>query len=55
MGEQEKYKNLLKKVIKETEDHKIKSTEEMVRALVNELGNSSMPSAAGGKSQSFAE
>ncbi|WP_010647640.1 hypothetical protein [Oceanobacillus massiliensis] len=37
MVEQEQYKNMLKRMISETEDCKIRSSEEMIRMLVNEL------------------
>ncbi|MBY7144123.1 hypothetical protein KFZ56_13910 [Virgibacillus sp. NKC19-3] len=37
MSEQEKYKNMLKKLIDETESHKIRSSKELVQSLVNEL------------------
>lgn len=39
MGEQERYKRILKKVIDETENKKIKTAEELIRTLVNELSN----------------
>lgn len=35
--EQEQYKRLLKKVIRETESLKIQSSEELIQALVQEL------------------
>ncbi|WP_198020896.1 hypothetical protein [Virgibacillus alimentarius] len=38
MGEQEQYKKILKKIIKETESFKIQSSEELIQSLVNELG-----------------
>lgn len=37
MKEQEQYKNLLKKLINETENFKIQSSEELIQTLVNEL------------------
>lgn len=40
MSEQEKYKNMLRRVIEETESHKIKSSQELVQTLVSELTNS---------------
>lgn len=39
MGEQEKYKNILKKVIDETENHRIQSSEELIQLLIHELKN----------------
>ncbi|MFC3041513.1 hypothetical protein ACFOGI_14805 [Virgibacillus xinjiangensis] len=39
MGEQERYKHLLKKVIDETENSKIKSSQELVQTLIRELSN----------------
>lgn len=42
MGEQEKYKRLLKNLIDETENHKIKSAEELIQKLVKELGNTQL-------------
>ncbi|CDQ38989.1 MULTISPECIES: hypothetical protein [Virgibacillus] len=53
MGEQEKYKNLLRKVIQETENHKIQTSEEMVKALVHELGNNQLTKLP--QQQSFAD
>lgn len=41
MGEQEAYKRLLKKVIDETENDKIKSTEELIQKLISELTTNS--------------
>ncbi|HLR65647.1 hypothetical protein [Virgibacillus alimentarius] len=38
MGEQEQYKKILKKIIKETESFKIQSSEELIQSLVHELG-----------------
>ncbi|MFD1849033.1 hypothetical protein [Oceanobacillus bengalensis] len=37
MGEQEKYKKMLKEVIDETESRKINSAEELIQKLVREL------------------
>lgn len=37
MGEQERYKNMLKKIIDETESEKIQTSEELIRTLVQEL------------------
>ncbi|SFD97104.1 hypothetical protein SAMN05216238_106221 [Lentibacillus persicus] len=37
MAEQERYKYLMEKLIKETESSKIQSAEELVQKLVNEL------------------
>jgi len=37
MGEQERYKQVLSKVIDDTENHKIQSAEELVQILKNEL------------------
>ncbi|MCM3740239.1 hypothetical protein M3210_08150 [Oceanobacillus luteolus] len=39
MGEQERYKNMLKKVIDATENEKIQTSEDLIRTLVNELTN----------------
>ncbi|WP_165769038.1 hypothetical protein [Virgibacillus profundi] len=39
MGEQEKYKKMLKKVIDETESYKIQSSEELIQMLIKELTN----------------
>lgn len=39
MGEQEKYKRILKKVIDATESKKIQTSEELIQTLVNELTN----------------
>lgn len=39
MVEQERYKNMLKKVIDETESEKIQTSEELIRTLVKELTN----------------
>ena len=39
MGEQERYKNMLKKLITETENEKIQSTEELIQMLISELKN----------------
>ncbi|MBU5267163.1 hypothetical protein [Virgibacillus proomii] len=46
MGEQEKYKNLLRKVIQETENHKIQTSEEMVKTLIKELQSSALGNTA---------
>ncbi|WP_198029983.1 hypothetical protein [Oceanobacillus manasiensis] len=37
MVEQEKFKLMLSKVIHETENHHIKSSQEMIQTLINEL------------------
>lgn len=37
MVEQEQYKNMLKKVIHETESFKIQSSEELIKKLIDEL------------------
>jgi len=37
LGEQEKYKRMLKKVIDETESQKINSTDELIQRLIYEL------------------
>ncbi len=37
MAEQERYKRLMKKLIQETEDSKINSTEELVQKIIQEL------------------
>ena len=42
MGEQEKYKMLLERVIRDTETDKIKTTEEAIRRLVDELTRSNV-------------
>ncbi|MFC2947272.1 hypothetical protein [Virgibacillus sediminis] len=39
MGEQERYKNLLRRVIDETENYKIKSSQELIQTLIKELSN----------------
>lgn len=39
MREQEKYKHMMKKVIDQTENHKIQSSEELIQLLINELTN----------------
>lgn len=44
MGEQEKYKKLLKKVIRETENQNIKSSQEMINTLIKELRSSTITS-----------
>ncbi|WP_176555884.1 hypothetical protein [Virgibacillus ndiopensis] len=41
MGEQERYKKMLKKMIDETENFKIQSSEELIQALIYELKESS--------------
>lgn len=46
MGEQEKYKNLLRKVIQETENHKIQTSEEMVKTLIKELQSNALGNTA---------
>lgn len=40
MKEQEKLTNMLQKLIKETEACKIKTSDEMIQALIHELNNS---------------
>lgn len=40
MHEQEKYKNMLKKMIDETENHKIQTSEELIQLLISEIKNS---------------
>ncbi|MFD2629181.1 hypothetical protein [Oceanobacillus kapialis] len=37
MLEQEKFKTMLKKVIQDTENQNIQSSQEMIQALINEL------------------
>ncbi|GAB4072964.1 hypothetical protein GCM10028778_06240 [Barrientosiimonas marina] len=37
MADQEQYKNLMQKMIQETENHRIQSAEEMIQKLVSEL------------------
>ncbi|HLR62359.1 MAG TPA: hypothetical protein VK097_07945 [Lentibacillus sp.] len=37
MAEQERYKNLMEKLIKETENAKIQTAEELIQKLVSEL------------------
>lgn len=44
MKEQEKYKNMLKKVIAATEDNKIKTTDEVIQTLIYELTHRPMNS-----------
>ncbi|GGB55188.1 hypothetical protein GCM10011409_36000 [Lentibacillus populi] len=44
MGDQEKYKLMLKKLIEQTENFKIQSSEELIQALVNELRSDSFSS-----------
>lgn len=39
MGEQEKFKKVLKKMIDETEKNNIRSAEELLRQLVQELSS----------------
>ncbi|MGP4105590.1 hypothetical protein [Virgibacillus sp. L01] len=39
MVEQERYKNMLKKMIDETENSKFQSSEELIQALIQELTN----------------
>ncbi|WP_205520058.1 hypothetical protein [Virgibacillus doumboii] len=41
MVEQEHYKNMLKKMIEDTENAKFESTEELVQALIQELKHGS--------------
>ncbi|GIP65187.1 MULTISPECIES: hypothetical protein [Bacillota] len=50
MGEQERYKKLLKKVIRETENQNIKSSQEMVNMLIKELRSSTITSSVAHKS-----
>lgn len=40
MGEQEKYKKMLRKVIDETENHEIQTSEELIQILINEIRKS---------------
>lgn len=42
MGEQEQYKRILKKIIDQTENLKIQSSDQLIQALVNELKSSSL-------------
>ncbi|MBM7600525.1 hypothetical protein JOC34_002936 [Virgibacillus halotolerans] len=43
MGEQERYKVMLEKLIADTENEKIQSSEELIQLLINELkSNTSM-------------
>ncbi|WP_170138905.1 hypothetical protein [Oceanobacillus chungangensis] len=42
MGEQEAYKRLLKKVIDDTENDKIQSTDELIQKLITELTTNSV-------------
>jgi formate dehydrogenase assembly factor FdhD len=42
LGEQEKYKMMLERVIRDTETDKIKTTEEAIRRLVDELTRSNV-------------
>ncbi|MBD1223194.1 hypothetical protein [Virgibacillus halodenitrificans] len=42
MLEQEKYKDMLKKVIDETENHTIKNSEQLIQMLVSELKHGCM-------------
>ncbi|MEN1967334.1 hypothetical protein WMZ97_04565 [Lentibacillus sp. N15] len=42
--EQEQYKRILKKLIDQTENLKIESSEQLIQALVNELSRTSFPS-----------
>jgi mRNA-degrading endonuclease YafQ of YafQ-DinJ toxin-antitoxin module len=51
MGEQEQYKQLLKKIIKEAENMKIQSSEEIIQTLVNELANLNPVAAKAGSLQ----
>ncbi|WP_199794669.1 hypothetical protein [Lentibacillus sp. Marseille-P4043] len=44
MGEQEQYKMMLKKMIDQTENFKIQSSEELIQALVKELTRSTIVS-----------
>lgn len=39
MVEQERYKDMLKKMIEETENEKFQSSEELIKALIHELTN----------------
>ncbi|SDQ24894.1 hypothetical protein [Virgibacillus salinus] len=39
MVEQERYKNMLKRMIDETENLKFQSSEELIQALIQELTN----------------
>lgn len=42
MREQDRFKNILEKMIKETENHKIKSSQELIQALIYELTSGHM-------------
>lgn len=39
MGEQERYKVILEKLITDTENEKIQSSEELIRLLITEIKN----------------
>lgn len=39
MGEQERYKVMLEKLITDTENEKIQSSEELIRLLITEIKN----------------
>ncbi|MFC4557539.1 hypothetical protein ACFO3D_04875 [Virgibacillus kekensis] len=43
MVEQERYKDMLKKMIEETEKDKFQSSEEVIKALVTELTRGNKP------------
>ena len=42
MGEQEKYKKMLKKMIEQTERNKIQSSDQLIQALINEITHSNL-------------
>ena len=42
MGEQEQYKRILQKVIDQTENLNIQSSDQLIQALVNELKSTSL-------------
>lgn len=39
MGEQESYKKILRKLITETENEKIQTSEELIQLLISEINN----------------
>ncbi|WP_199860660.1 hypothetical protein [Oceanobacillus damuensis] len=39
MVEQEKYKNMLQRIIEETENQNIRSSEQLIKMLISELSN----------------
>lgn len=42
MGEQEQYKQILRKLIDQTENLNIQSSDQLIQALVNEIKNASL-------------